>query len=101
MKIGKNKKEVNVLQYVNDTFFICEDKIQNIMTLKCILRCFKLAYEIKVNFHKSKLGVIGIKTHKIDRFVTILNCKNMSRPFTYLEIRKESENNEYVRTYAK
>jgi len=38
-----------MLQYKNTTLFICEDRIQNVMTMKFILRCFKLVSGLKVN----------------------------------------------------
>jgi len=54
--VGKNLlKGVNMLQFVVDTLIICHTEIQNILTIKCILRFFELASRLKVNFHKSKV----------------------------------------------
>jgi len=44
-----------MLQFVVDTLIICHTEIQNILTIKCILRFFELASRLKVNFHKSKV----------------------------------------------
>ena len=40
-----------MLQYTCDTLFICEDKLQNILTLKVVLRCFEVTFDLKVNFY--------------------------------------------------
>jgi len=84
--MGKNNIEVNMLQKANDTLLFCKDKIH--MTIKGILRCFELALGLNVNFHKSKLGNIRVKSYMVDIYVAILNCKNMSLPLplSYLGI---------------
>jgi len=39
----------------NDTLFICKINVKNIVVIKSILRCFKLASRLKVNLHKSRV----------------------------------------------
>ena len=56
------------------------------MVIRSILRCFEIASGLKVNFHKSKIGSIGIHLRKVERFSTILNCNIMKVPFKYLGI---------------
>lgn len=69
--------EVSILQYANDTLF-------NIFTIKTILRLFELVSGLKVNFHKSHFGEIGVYRRAVVHFASILNCKTMTTPFIYL-----------------
>jgi len=33
-----------MLQFVDDTMFMCEDSYNNVFTIKAILRCYEIAY---------------------------------------------------------
>ena len=57
--VGKNKIPVNILQYADDTIFFGEATMQNVKTIKSILRSFELASGLKINFAKSSFGAIG------------------------------------------
>jgi len=59
LKIGSHEIEVSVLQFVDNTIFMCESNHQNVLTIKFILRCFELTSGLRVNFHKSKITSIG------------------------------------------
>ena len=59
--MGKDNIEVNLLQYVNDTIFVGEISWRNVMTIKYILRNFKLVFGLKVNFLKSRFGGIRVE----------------------------------------
>lgn len=39
-----------------------------------------------VNFHKSKVGELGIDKGELDRYSKILNCRIINVPFIYLGI---------------
>jgi len=86
LKIGRNGVRISVLQFADDTMFICKDNILNIVTIKSILRCFELASRLKVNLFKSSIGGIGVDIDSLQRYATLLNCKIMSIPFTYLGV---------------
>jgi len=62
------------------------------VTLKPILRCFKVSSELKVNVHKSKVGGIGVNDNQLDRYATILNFSVMNIPLIYLGIRIRGNN---------
>ena len=53
LKFGRKEIEVWILQFADDTIFLCEDSFNNVVTLKVILRGFELASGLKINFHKS------------------------------------------------
>jgi len=54
------------------------------MVIKSILRCFELVYGLRVNYHKSMTGAIGIPKLEVDILSRILNCSYMKIPFKYL-----------------
>lgn len=84
-KVGRGVGvDVELLQFADDALFIGEASIQNVLTLKCVLRCFELVSGMKVNFHKSKLAGISIPPSVTNRFAALLNCRVMVVPFVYL-----------------
>ena len=84
LKVGDKKMEVNLLQFADDTLFVCESNVQNILSIKAMLRCFELSSGLKVNFHKSKIGAIGVDRYEVKMYSEILHCSLMDIPFTYL-----------------
>jgi len=84
LKIGKNELEVCILQFANDTLFLCENTFSNVVTLKAILRGFELAFGLKINFHKSKLAGINVLSNAVVVYSKTLNCTQMGVPFKYL-----------------
>jgi len=86
IKVERNEIRVSMLQYADDTMFICKASLKNVLTIKSVLRCFELASGLKVNLHKSSLGGIGVQPTNMDTFSIILNCTKMSLPFIYLGI---------------
>ncbi|RDX78850.1 hypothetical protein CR513_40813, partial [Mucuna pruriens] len=58
---------------------------QNAMTLKSILKCFKLASRLKVNFYTNKLVGIQVGNSNIKKYSALLNCRTMCIPFAYLK----------------
>jgi len=54
------------------------------MAIKAIIRCFELSSDLRVNFHKSKIGAIGIDRDVMNTYSEILHCSLMELHFTYL-----------------
>jgi len=84
IKVGDKKVKVNLLQFADDTLFVCEPNVQNIKCIKAILRCFELSSGLKVNFYKSKIGAIGVDRYEVKMYSAIFHCSLMDIPFTYL-----------------
>lgn len=59
---------------------------RNVRAIKSMLWSLELASGLKVNFHKSFLGAIGVEDRVLERYASILNCKLTSIPFTYLGV---------------
>ena len=86
VKVGRLEVELGILQFAYDTLLMCEDNVQNVLTIKAILRCYELASGLKINFHKSNLAIINIEKTSFDCCARILNCSQMTLPFKYLSM---------------
>ena len=84
--VGNKGVEVKLLQFTYDTIFFCQPKFNCIIAIKVILRSFEIVSGLKVNFHKSKIGTLGISDLDLSIFSNCLNCGRMRLPFTYLGI---------------
>src|ERR1044072_7335260 len=85
--IGRSESvQVSILQFADDTLLIGEASVQNVMTMKAILRCFELVSGLKVNFAKSGCVGIGAAESQINLFASILHCKIQNTPVKYLGI---------------
>ena len=84
VEIGGRLTKVNMLQFADDTFFLCKASAHSVFVIKAILICFELASGLKVNFQKSSVGGIGCNNLLIQRFATVLNCATMKTLFKYL-----------------
>ena len=84
--VGKNRIPVNILQYADDIIFFGEATMQNVRTIKSMLRSFELASGLKINFAKSSFGVIGKPDQWLKEAADYLNCRILSLPFLYLGI---------------
>jgi len=45
------------------------------MTLKIILKCFELAFGLKVNYSKSKVGGVGVRSNQTVFYAFVLIAK--------------------------
>ncbi|MCI26964.1 RNA-directed DNA polymerase (Reverse transcriptase), partial [Trifolium medium] len=82
--IGREPVVISHLQYVDDTLCIGEASVNNLWTLKAILRGFELASGLKVNFWKSGLMGVNVSPTFMAMACTFLNCRRGSIPFKYL-----------------
>jgi len=77
---------VEVLQYADDTIFFGEASMANVKTVKVTLRSFELVSRLRINFAKSKFGVVGQSEEWCLHAVNYLNCALLQFPFCYLGI---------------
>ena len=54
LEVGRGKVKVSMLQYADDTLFLCEANTKSVFNIKAILLCFELAFRLKVNFLKKQ-----------------------------------------------
>jgi len=86
VEIGGRLTKVNMLQFADDTFFLCKASTHSVFVIKAILICFELASGLKVNFQKSSVGGIWCNNLLLQQFATVLNCATMKTPFKYLDM---------------
>ena len=86
IKVGRAELECCLLQFADDTLFMCEDSFSNVFTIKVILRIFELASGLKVNFYKSKLAGLQVDKNILEIYARTLNCDIMQIPFIYLGV---------------
>ncbi|GAU48545.1 hypothetical protein TSUD_99510 [Trifolium subterraneum] len=72
------------LQYADDTLFNGEASMDNLWSLKSILRSFELASGLRVNFSKSSIMGVNVNTEFLGMAERFLHCRVGSIPFTYL-----------------
>ncbi|MCH79402.1 LINE-1 reverse transcriptase like [Trifolium medium] len=83
-KISCDGPSISHLQYADDTLCIGEASVENLWTLKAILRGFELASGLKVNFWKSCLMGINVSDDFMEMASSFLNCIKSVVPFKYL-----------------
>lgn len=86
VEVGFERVNVDLLQFADDTLFFCNPSYHNVLSVKAILKCFELVLGLRVNFHKSALGVVGISNLDMIIYSKCLNCNQITLPFKYLGI---------------
>ena len=84
VKVGSQGVQVDLLQFENDTIFFCKPSYHNVLVVKAILRSFEMVSGLRVNFHKSVVGSVGISQLDLLVFSKCLNSRQMELPFKYL-----------------
>ena len=84
--VGKQKEPINILQYADDTVFIGQASLENVIVLKAMLRGFEMASGLKINYAKSQFGIFGDYVNWSQEAAHFLNCRQMGIPFHYLGI---------------
>jgi hypothetical protein len=76
--------EVSLLQYVDDTLCIGDTTVENLWTLKAVLRGYEMTSGLKVNFSKSCVMGINVSDDFLGMASNFLNCRVGTTPFKYL-----------------
>lgn len=84
--LGEKQLHIVIQQFANDTMDFLLPSMDNVLVLKSALRCYEVAFELTVNFHKSRLAGIRVEGDLVARFTRLLNCATMVLPFTFLSI---------------
>jgi hypothetical protein len=82
--IGSSGMAVSLLQYADDTLCIGEATVENLWTLKAVLRGFEMCSGLKVNFYKSCVMVVNISGDFLGLASNFLHCRAGTTPFKYL-----------------
>ncbi|KAL9687275.1 hypothetical protein QQ045_031674 [Rhodiola kirilowii] len=82
----KNGERMNHLQYADDTVIFCDVGLEEIKSLRRLLKSFEAASGLKINFSKSKCVGIGVKEDELRMYAQNLGCDIGSLPMDYLGI---------------
>jgi hypothetical protein len=82
--VGRGRLPVSLLQYADDTLCIGEASVENLWTIKAILRGFEMASGLRVNFFKSCLMGVNVSSDFLGMASDFLNCRIGQVPFNYL-----------------
>jgi hypothetical protein len=82
--IGGDGPLISHLQYADDTLCIGEASVENLWSLKAILRGFERASGLKVNFWKSNIMGVNVVNEFMELASNFLNCIRGGIPFKYL-----------------
>ncbi|GKE31134.1 hypothetical protein Tco_1450456 [Tanacetum coccineum] len=94
--LANNGANLSLLQYADDALFFGEWSRDNALCLIHILRCFELAFGLKVNLDKSKVFGVGVPVNKVISMASSLGCNHDSLPFFYLRLSVGKRINTYV-----
>ena len=84
-QVGRQKEEVNILQYEDDTLFFGVATNDNVRVLRCILRCFELVSGLKINYNKANSGAwVNLKAG-VGMQLFLLTVVNWNFPSLILE----------------
>lgn len=83
-EFGRNGLVVSHLQYTDDTLCIGKPTVDNLWTMKSVLRGFDMASGLKINFLKSCLIGVYVPNNFMEMACNFLNCSEGSLPFKYL-----------------
>ena len=93
VNVGNEGLSISHLQFARDTLFFCEAKEDQIINVKCILRCFEICSGLKINFSKSCLIGVKVREEFIDVCARRIKCNTGRLPFTYLGFLVEVKGN--------
>lgn len=58
-KVPENGLMVSYLQFADGTLIMCKASKNQVMYLRCVVRCFEAVSSLKVNLHKSQMYEVG------------------------------------------
>lgn len=75
-KIGRENVILSHLQYADDTIFVCNKGLENVLSIKRVMHLFKLMSGLKVNFHKCKLVGVNLSDGELTRYARVFGLFN-------------------------
>ncbi|XP_076896373.1 uncharacterized protein LOC143549353 [Bidens hawaiensis] len=82
--LPNNGPVISHVMYADDVMSVGEWNTTNVVNLARLLRCFHLAYELKVNFYKIKVFGVRVSDSEIASMASIIHCEAGSLPVNFL-----------------
>ncbi|GKB79280.1 putative RNA-directed DNA polymerase, eukaryota, reverse transcriptase zinc-binding domain protein [Tanacetum coccineum] len=83
---GRDNMHVSHLMYADDVIFIEEWSWINVYNLICMLRCFFLISELKINIHKSNVLGVCVSDMDVTNMANLIGCGAAKFPLKYLGV---------------
>lgn len=77
---------ISMMQFADDTIFLCNGDDRSIWCLKVILRSFELVSGLKVNFAKTNVVGLNLEDRVVSGVASFLACRVGSVPFKFLGV---------------
>ncbi|KAK3211657.1 hypothetical protein Dsin_016363 [Dipteronia sinensis] len=77
VRLGLGEVNITHRQFTDDTIVFIEPSMQSLLTLKRILRCFKIVFGLQINFHKSSLARVGKSNSPNKEWDYVLRCRKL------------------------
>ena len=74
------------LQYADDTLLFLENNLDKAQNFKWLLACYEKLSDMKINFDKSNVLMLGLDEERSIQYARLFCCKVDSFPFTYLGV---------------
>ncbi|GJU55992.1 RNA-directed DNA polymerase, eukaryota, reverse transcriptase zinc-binding domain protein [Tanacetum coccineum] len=84
--VGDNNLLLSHLIYADDVVFFGDWSSTNAHNLLCILQCFYLVSELKLNTHKSSIFGVCVSDASVATMAKTLGCEASKLPFKYLGV---------------
>ncbi|XP_071700218.1 uncharacterized protein [Rutidosis leptorrhynchoides] len=84
VEVGVDNIPISHLQYANDTIFFGKWGRNNMENLMKLLKCFELASELNINYHKSNLFGVGVGATEVEELARFYGCNVGKFPCMYL-----------------
>ena len=84
-KVSENLS-ISLLQFADDTLFLCDGSESSVWCLKAILRSFELVSGLKINFTKSNVIGINVDPVVLNGISSFMSCKVGELPFKFLGV---------------
>ncbi|KAK2648319.1 hypothetical protein Ddye_015808 [Dipteronia dyeriana] len=82
--LGMEAVHVSYLQFSDDTILFLQLKIEYLLNVRRMLRCFELASRLRINFQKTCLVKVGKRRNGEEDWASIFRCSKASCPISYL-----------------
>jgi hypothetical protein len=79
-------KGVAILQYADDTIMCLENNVEKSRNVKILLYIYEQMSELKINFKKSEVLLIGCDNTLALQYANIFNCQIGLFPLKYLGV---------------
>ncbi|KAK2637372.1 hypothetical protein Ddye_032164 [Dipteronia dyeriana] len=84
---GKDEVHVSYLQFADDTILFLQPNIDHLVSFRRVLRCFKLASGLRINFQKSFVVEVGKNREGKENWAGSFRCTKATLPITYLGLK--------------